>query len=207
VYRPPVPPPLTPAATAAGAIAAEGPRAVAPFASVPTGPLQAAVCALLVALAVACAGVPKSSLMEHQLRNAEYLMDWAYPERIRLKDGFFWQRLTPRAAVEIRLARVGYAPGKLNGDEAVDAAVLLLGGAEGTDNYYYLAAVLNDQGKPRNVATASLGQHLDVRDLAIRDGRILMDVVSYEFAAPAQLLQPARRWVYHLQGDELVRQE
>jgi hypothetical protein len=144
--------------------------------------------------------------MVQQLGNAEYQVEWAYPQRVRLREGVFWQRLTPRSPVELRVAMVAQAPGDLDGDDAFDAAVLLAAQAEGSYPYYYLAAVVNDHGRPRHVATAGLGQDLEIRDLVVCDRRILLDVVDHDPATPVLPPQPVETWAFGLEGDQLLRQ-
>ena len=103
-----------------------------------------------------------------------------------------------------------YAMGELNGDGAYDAAVLLVvTTVADEDHYRYLAAVVNQEGRPHNVATVLLGDRVEVRDLVIHQGRIRVKVVSHERGGPVgDILDRDREvwWTYRLRGDELVRE-
>jgi len=170
--------------------------------------LAAACTALCGALVTGCASGPASALAERDLRNAEYRLEWTYPDWIRLEDGFFWKRLTPRSPLELRVAMTAHARGDLDDDGALDAVVLLAATPDRTDYYYYyLAAVRNVGGRPRNVATLPLGQHVEIRDVAIRGGRIVVEARSHAPGEPPEPMRTVERWIYRLAGDELVRVE
>ena len=153
-----------------------------------------------------CAGGPSSSLMERDLRYAEYRCEWTYPVSVRLDDGFFWERLTPRSPMELRVAMVRHAVGELTGDNAYDAAVILAVTPGGQDEpYWYLAAMVNDGGRPDNVATVRMGDRLRVEDLTIRNRLVLVEVLPLSPGTPAPMARQTERRVYRLDGDRLVR--
>jgi heat shock protein HslJ len=66
----------------------------------------------------------------------------------------------------------------LDGDGAEEAVVLLAAGAGGTGEISYLAVVGRAGGKTLNVATAPIGDRVQVRDAKIDGPRIVLDLVQ-----------------------------
>ena len=145
------------------------------------------------------------------LRNAEYeWVDWptslAPPPggKVKLIDGRFVTRVPDWHPYYVELANP-VAFGDLDGDGIDDAVVFLqANGGGGNHVGLYLAAVVNEQGRPRHVASTYLG---DARggpeSLEIEDGHIVMQKWSY---GPADALCCASRketFVFRLAGDTL----
>ena len=167
------------------------------------------ILAALAASLSGCAAGSRGGRMLRQLRNAEYQCDWTFPDTVRLEEGFFWKRLTPRSPLELRVAFSRYAVGELDGDDALDAAVILVVSTRTDARYRYLAAVVDRQGEPRNVATVLLGDRLEVRDIRLRDGRLLVKVVLHEPGEPVGGLMDRSReqeWACRLRGEDLLRE-
>ena len=154
-----------------------------------------------------CAWGPRSALTAKMLMDAEYQCEWAAPSTIQLKDGFFWKRLVPRSAMELRVVLTEYAAGELNGDGAFDAAVVLVVEPGGSGRFRYLAAVVNENGRPRNVATVLLGDRVQVLDLAIREGAIAVDLLDHGADDPMPFPSVETRWIYRLEEEALVKEE
>lgn len=154
-----------------------------------------------------CAGGPRSALMARDLANAEYRFDWTRPGSIELRDGFYWQRGVPRSLVELRVILAREAVGELNGDDASDAAVVLAVTPEDSGLFWYLAAMLNEGGRPRNASTVLLGDRIEVREVVIRDRQIRVKVLPLEWPAPNGFERREEWWTYRLEGEELVRVE
>ena len=68
--------------------------------------------------------------------------------------------------------------GDLDGDGAQEAAVLLAASAGGTGEMSYVAIVGRSSGKVTNLATAQIGDRVQVRDAKIDGRRIVLDVVQ-----------------------------
>jgi hypothetical protein len=66
----------------------------------------------------------------------------------------------------------------LDADGADEAVVLLSESGGGTGHWDYVAVVDRQAGELLNVATALLGDRVQVRDARIEDGRILLDLVQ-----------------------------
>lgn len=68
--------------------------------------------------------------------------------------------------------------GDLDGDGAEEAVTLLAENSGGSGEYLYLALMDRAAGAVRNVATAQIGDRVEVRDARIEGGRIILDVVQ-----------------------------
>ena len=113
-------------------------------------------------------------LTEDALRNAEY--QGIYQEAVRLTDGKyegepFVEGGASRPTVTFADA---CAFGDLDGDGVDDAVVVLVESSGGSGSFLYLAAVLNRDGSPENVATQSLGDRGQVQKLSIESGQMVI---------------------------------
>ncbi len=139
------------------------------------------------------------ALTVEQLKNAEYRFG-------KLTDGVHEkQEIGLGSPVRTELLHVEF--GDLNGDGIDDAAALLIrSGGGGTYRFLsYLAAVVNEQGRPRHVALISFGSGEPVQSMLIRDGRI---VVQLLIRAPNEgnAAFPSHEVIraYRLEGDTLT---
>ena len=94
--------------------------------------------------------------------------------------------------------------GDLDGDGAAEAVALLGASAGGTGQSTYAAVFANREGRWRNVASASLGDRVQLRDARIEQARLVLDVVQAgphdAMCCPGELA--TRTWV--LRGDSLA---
>lgn len=97
--------------------------------------------------------------------------------------------------------------GDLNGDGADEAVVLLWQSAGGSGTFNYVAAVEKVNSEIRNLATAPLGDRVQVRSGSINGGVINLDVVQQgeddAACCPSQLA--SRSWA--LECDQLIETE
>jgi uncharacterized lipoprotein YbaY/heat shock protein HslJ len=100
-----------------------------------------------------------------------------------------------------------YAFGDLDGDDVEDAAVVLIGNFGGSGSFYELKAVINEEGTPLHVASAHLGDRVELLSLEIEDGQIGVEMVTHGPDDPLCCpTQQVVRW-YAPEGDELVETE
>ncbi len=69
--------------------------------------------------------------------------------------------------------------GDLNGDGAIDAVVPVVEQLGGSGSFYYLVAFLNDNGRPKEAATALLGDRIVVNSITIENGEIAVDMLDH----------------------------
>jgi heat shock protein HslJ len=119
------------------------------------------------------------ALRAEALRQATYRLG---PElrQVTLADGR-WQGppVAPGAATtpSVRLADGRIAYGDLDGDAVAEAVVLLVVDPGGSGTFLHLAVVKAVDGRARHVATRRIGDRVQVRDLRVDDGRVVLDVV------------------------------
>lgn len=147
---------------------------------------------------------PVPSLTWDALRNIGYPNEWPSDGIAELKDGEYREQYLRDSATEMV---INLAPdrlfGDLNGDGAEDAAVILIAAPGGSGTFYYLSALLNQQGRPRSVASRFLGDRVLIRRLAIDDRRI---DVELDIAGPGDPMccpTDHKRQVHALEGEEL----
>jgi len=160
---------------------------------------------LLVTLVfVAGCGSQVAPLTEESLKNAEY--QGIYEEAIKLTDGKYeGEPFVEGAASRPTVVFIEpYAFGALDDDGVDDAAVLLVENSGGSGSFVYLAAVLNRDGKPDNTATTLLGDRVQVEELTIESGQILVKMVAHGPDDPMCCPTQESLETYTLEGDELV---
>lgn len=127
------------------------------------------------------ASIPPA-LQAESLGNATYHGLSGTPGRVTLKAGAWQgQSFMPSAATvpTVKLSDVPPAHGDLDGDRqrTPEAAVLIRQSGGGSGQFLHVAVVSAHRGKPRNLATRLVGDRIQVRDLRIEGGRVVLDVV------------------------------
>jgi len=113
------------------------------------------------------------------LPNAEYPMDWTSTGKAGLKNGRFEETAAPGSAMKTVILLGGErAFGDLDGDGMEDAAVTLTVDPGGSGTFIYLAAVLNENGTARPVASVFLGDRISVESLSVRSGKIAVTTLT-----------------------------
>jgi heat shock protein HslJ len=174
--------------------------------------LLMAVLALVTACSAPAPGAPAGAVQAPEPLNLEALQNAEYQgiyegQVIQLTDG----RYEGEPFVEGGASRPTvifiepYAFGDLNGDDVDDAVALLVENSGGSGSFVYLAALLNQNGLPNNVATQLLGDRTQVQALAIDEGIVRINIVTHGPEDP--MCCPSLRVVetYELQGDTLVQ--
>ncbi len=142
-------------------------------------------------------------LARTDLANATYNVEYTPGGTATLTDGEYSEPAAPGSAtmITVRLTdNVAY--GQLDGQEA--AAVVLVSDPGGSGTFYDLAIVVNRDGQPVNIATAFLGDRIDINSLTVADNQIVIDMVQ---AGPDDpLCCPSQQVVktFELQGEQLT---
>ncbi len=147
-----------------------------------------------------------ASDFQQQLLQSSYT--GIYDDAVKLSNGYyagapFIEGGASRPTVTLIDDLIAY--GDLNGDGQQDAAVLLLDNSGGSGDFIYLAAVINDNGNARNIATQLVGDRVQFRNLKISSGNITADTIT--IADGESYAQPSLKMhlLYQLQGDKLVQ--
>ncbi|RNC69339.1 MAG: hypothetical protein ED859_07595 [Desulfuromonadales bacterium] len=171
------------------------------------GTMTFAIVALGFALAACATAVPpRPSLAYEDLATATFRTAFAASGVATLSRGIYRERPVPEAATEtiIRLD-LPLATGDLNSDGDPDAVVVLISDPGGSGTFYELAAVVNDQGKPRHIASTLLGDRVRVVSLSIHSGVIRATLLTHDPGDPALCSRKEDARSYRLDGDRLVQ--
>lgn len=113
------------------------------------------------------------SISFEALRNLTYLNEYSTDEQVTLENGQYEED------DGLLVTLTGYvAYGDLNDDAVEDAAVVLETDTAGTGRFYELAVVIDEKGTLTNTATTLLGDRVQLNDVAIVDGQIIVDMIT-----------------------------
>jgi hypothetical protein len=82
--------------------------------------------------------------------------------------------------------------------------VLLAENSGGGDIFVYLAAVLNQNGKPVNIATMRLSNPAQIEELAIEGGQITVRMLTHSPGDPMCCPSEVTEVGYALEGGDLI---
>ncbi|MFI5378676.1 MAG: hypothetical protein ACHRHE_05225 [Tepidisphaerales bacterium] len=173
-------------------------------------------CLLLAAIATAATAQdpakPSPSpqqLTLKQLKNMTYKVEDATKGKAVLRNGKFADKpFEPGAASRLEVFFGDkVAHGDLNGDGSSDAAVILWENSGGSGTFVHLAAVINEGGKPRHIASECLGDRVNVQALSIKGGIITVEILTQgaHDAMPDPTVPETHRFL--LDGGRLIPDE
>lgn len=149
---------------------------------------------------------PIPPLTLEALKNAEYQSEFAKDHKAKLTDGTYREKYQPGAATELVISLYPkYALGDLNGDGIDDAAVILVANPGGSGTFYDLAAVINQNGTPTNVASQLLGDRVQIKSISIKSGEIVLDMIVHGPSDPLCCPTVEVTRAYKLEGGKLVQ--
>jgi hypothetical protein len=139
------------------------------------------------------------------LNSTYHSPDWG---EFQLHDGIYYRdRLSMQESPESYTTRI-QGPvfyGDINADKLEDALVILSTQNGGSGHFVELAAVLNQNGSPYNVATMYLGDRVVVENGMVENGIIVLNLrvhaINDGLCCPSQLVA----WSITLNGDQLVK--
>ncbi len=139
------------------------------------------------------------------LENAEYQSEFPASGKAKLTDGRYFEAYEPGSASGVHLTlREHLALADLNGDGIDDAVVILEASGGGSGTFRYLAAVLNERGQPRHVASALLGDRVRIESLAIEAGQIVVQLIGHGPGDGQCCPTQEQTHAFRLEGDTLV---
>ncbi len=146
-----------------------------------------------------------SSLTLEALKNAEYHCEFAAAGSVKLVNGAYQGELSVGSSADLTVT-LGemVALGDLDEDGTEDAAVILIVDPGGSGTFYYLAVVVDEDGKPRNVASVLLGDRVQVKSVSIQSGKIVLNLVAQGPGDPMCCPTLEKTLRYVLQGEKLV---
>ena len=152
--------------------------------------------------------LPKSlpALTPEILRNATY--QGIYEQPVKLTNGYYeGEPFVPNSPIRPRLTFIaGYtAWGDLNGDGVEDAVTLLIENSGGSGVFYYMAAVINQNGQPVNVSTTLLGDRVNVQPFSLQNGEVTVKLITQGPTEPMCCGTLPVTWHYRLQDNKLTQ--
>jgi hypothetical protein len=147
-----------------------------------------------------------------ELKNATYLLkDFASlndgSDSMALVNGTFSKSEPAGTGVQnFNLMYVQSTTGDLNGDGLPDAAVILAADTGGSGTFVYLAAVINQAGKPLNVDAITLGDRTVIESMSIQDGKIAMQTIIHGPQDPLCCPTLKTSETYMLENNNLLTQ-
>lgn len=138
------------------------------------------------------------------IKNAEYAIEGPASGKAKLVNGVYEEPIAKSSAKVIVTLQNVMASGDLDGNGVQDAAVVLTVQSGGTGTFYYLFAVLNNNGAPKPVASVQLGDRIKLNALAIQNGEISVDLVTQGPKDPMAKPTLAVIRKYKLLGTQLV---
>jgi len=146
-----------------------------------------------------------ADLTVDQLKNSKYLVpSWENPDQgewVQLKNGEY-TRKNQDNPLFVKLVKI--ALGHLSKNQTKDAAVVYAYNTGGSGFFTMLCAVINDHGKPKNIAVADLEDRVKINSLSIQSGKIILDMVTHGPNDPACCPTVKKIAAYTLVGNKLV---
>jgi hypothetical protein len=149
--------------------------------------LQCFVMILFLVVAVSPSTAKAAELTVSMLKNAQYspvgwgTQDQLEKKKIKLVAGEYMKQ-GPEGPMDVEsLTVVKIALGDLNGDGKKDGAVILYHNTGGSGSVAQVAAVIDDKGKPRHVASRNLGDRTEIIGLTIEKGFIVIELDNPRF--------------------------
>ena len=124
------------------------------------------------------------------------LMNMGVPVRVDpirpmapLTNGEYSESVAPGSATKTSVKLTDHtAFGYIDGKPA--AAVILVTDPGGSGTFYYLALVTESEGKLTNIATTLLGDRVQINSLAVKEGKMILDMITQgpddPFCCPTQ---------------------
>ena len=139
------------------------------------------------------------------LGNLSYL--GLFPDnQITLSDGVAFYEDGGSGHPFVRLISNLIMTGYLNGDDALDAIVILEDNSSGSGNFVFLVPVLNVLNKPKPLQALMIGDRTPVKSLTIEVDRVIVELISQGKDDPACCPTILMKKIFNLVGDNLVEQ-
>ena len=159
-------------------------------------------------LMVSCNGDSAGAPTRANLEQATYLTENTREGTATLEDGEFRQPVAPGSAAEMVILLDKWTTGDIDGRSSVDAAAITIEEPGGSGTFYYLHALVSDDGALSDAAVAFLGDRVRIEGVSIHDS--IITVAMLERAPHLSFSQPATIAVirrFRLENETLVEQD
>ena len=158
-------------------------------------------------LVVSCIGDSPTDPTGATLERTTYLTESTDVGSAKLEGGEFRQPIAPGSASELVIQLDKWTTGELDGNYGVDAAAITVEDPGGSGTFYFLHALVNDEGTLRDADFAFLGDRVRIEGVSIH-GQIIT-VAMLDRAPDAPYAEPPTKAVirqFRLQDETLVEQ-
>ena len=161
-------------------------------------------------LLLACGGLnphkkTATKLTVTELKNAAYQSQYTTDSKAKLTDGEYRERVVEGSAAEVVVTLTDtIAFGRLS-DCREAAAVIMKSETGGSGTFTDLAVVVNDNGRPQNIATKLLGDRVKVKNISLKAGTITVDLITHGPDDPMCCPTLEVSQMYELQGNTLIQ--
>ncbi len=139
------------------------------------------------------------------LGNLAYRSEFGEDGTVQLTGGQYRAPAAEGSASEIIVSLSNFAAfGDLNGDGTEDAAVILVSSGGGSGVFYDLAVVIDENGTLTNIAVDSLGDRVQIKELQVTDGEIVVSLLTHAPSDPLCCATQNTILHYQLVGDQLT---
>ena len=163
------------------------------------------LCAMLM---VSCNGDSPDAPTGASLERATYLTESTEVGTAMLEDGEFRQPVAPGSSAEMVIRLGKWSTGDIDGRDGVDAAAITVENPGGSGTFFFLHALVNDEGALHDAGFAFLGDRVRVEGVSIHDGVItvaMLDRAPNEAFANPPTIAVIRQ--FRLENEKLVEQE
>lgn len=157
------------------------------------------ICLFLLALSSLPSGAQEpettpEALSHASVGNMEYRCGLESP--IPLRNGLYAEErpYLPGRTLTLSANLAGLAHGDLDGDQVPEAAVVYIYNSGGTDYQYMLAILEATPHGPREIDCLHLGDRVQLQDVRIRKGQVLLDMVSHGPKDPPCCPEKVETW-------------
>ncbi len=135
--------------------------------------------------------------------NMEYRCGLESP--IPLRNGLYAEErpYLPGRTLTLSANLAGLAHGDLDGDQIPEAAVVYIHNSGGTDYHYMLSILEATPQGPREIDCLHLGDRVQLQDVRIRKGQVLLDMVSHGPKDPPCCPEKVETWGFVLRDRRL----
>lgn len=141
-----------------------------------------------------------AALSAESLANATYAIDYVPGSPITLTDGTY-ENAADRVHVVLQPL---FAYGDATRDSVDDVAVLMASNTGGSGTFIQLIVMADDGGQPTQVASSLLGDRVDVQELAIDEGLVIVTMVQQGPTDPMCCPSQNVKQAYVVDGDQLT---
>ena len=157
-------------------------------------------------LVPACSHIKKTDLDVSDFDGVEFISNWTKSETVQLDNGEYREQAAPGSATEI-VVRLNnkFAPGTINGKEAI--VVILVTNPGGSGTFHDLALLIKEDDVWINKDLATLGDRVEVQGLSMEGNLITVHLITHGPSDPMCCPTLKKELLYTIEEDRLVEKK